>query len=116
MKKLELKQIIKEEVSNVLNELQPTTNNPYFVLGFSVGPNSKQGIDPNSKEAKYIMSRAKGSFTLDELTGDKNLVEFTKGFIASIGSSQAKYEGAPSVVRLLIRVAKDGWPKPGYVL
>lgn len=118
MKKSELRQLIKEEISKVLNELKPWRNpeNPYYVLGFEIGPNAQEGIDPNGPEAKYVMRKAKGNYVVQKMAQDENLIQFTRGYVDSISDSRINYNGVNSIITVLTKLAADGWPKPGYTL
>lgn len=110
MKRSELKNIIKEEISKVLSE----NKNPYYVLGFEVGPNAKKGIDSNSEEANEIFEKAGGP--LWNLDKDENVVQFVKGYVDSVSSRSVRYNGIDTIVNVLTYLRRRGWPKPGNVL
>lgn len=113
MKSSILREIIREEVSKALNELEPQNNNPFYVLGFQVGPNGGNA-NTTGKEAKIILSKL--DLPLDKLEVDKDIVQFVKGYVDSRASRSVQYDGIATIAPLLLRLKKKGWPKPGYIL
>ena len=112
MKTSEFRKLIREEALKALNE-EPKKN-LFYTLGFEVGPNKETDIDPNSKEAKIIMSKL--DLPLIQLEKDPAIVAFTKGRVDSSGSSDDVYDGIASIAPLLLRLKKKGWPKSGRIL
>ncbi len=77
---------------------------PFEELGYQTGPNRRVPVDPSSQEAQYVASK------IDELymlLNDKNLIDFAKGYVNSIGSSQVQYEGLPTVARMMLMAKRD---------
>ena len=97
MKKIELKNLIREEIRKVLKEAK---GSPYYKIGYQTGPNRKSGmLDRQSAEYKTIEAKAQ---ELSKLLNDKDLMDFAKGAVDSAGSSQVRYEGLITVADMLL--------------
>lgn len=86
----------------------------FYKLGWSCGGNARTAVDPNSEEAKIIMSKV--DMPISDLEKDREVVEFTKGYVDSAGSSHFYFDGIATIAKLLLKLKKNGWPKPGRVL
>lgn len=124
MKKSELKQIIKEEISKSLNEANVTiseamTPKAAQFIGYNYGPNRREKIDQNSPEAVYIKNIADSlyntGYPISKLEGDEIISAFVEGVVDSTGSSQAtfQYKQNPllTTIKVLINLAVKNWPK-----
>jgi hypothetical protein len=105
-----LKNTIKLDRS-IKEEQEPST---YYKLGYQFGPNRRSKIDPETVEVKNILNMAdtlynKGIALKDLESGPA--VEFTKGLIASAGSSSMKYSGVADIIRALNYIREKGIPK-----
>jgi hypothetical protein len=86
------------------NPLLKEARRPFEELGYQTGPNRRMQIDMSSQEAQYVAAK------IDELymlLNDKNLIDFAKGYVNSIGSSQVRYEGLPTVARMMLMAKRD---------
>jgi hypothetical protein len=109
MENFNLKKFLAE---NKLTEEQEQST--YYKLGYQFGPNRRLKIDPETAEVKNILNMAdtlynKGIALKDLESGPA--VEFTKGLIASSGSSSMKYSGVTDIIRALNYVREKGIPK-----
>lgn len=97
---------------NKLNEEQEQSI--YYKLGYQFGPNRRLKINPKMPEVKNILSMADTLYNSG--IGIKDLesgpaVEFTKGYISSIGSSSSRYNGVQDIIRILLYVREKGLPE-----
>jgi hypothetical protein len=75
---------------------------PFYQTGFQSGPNGTGKLDTTTKEGKYIADKMD---KLYQLINDKDLIEFSKGYIWSVGSrSYGSYDGLESVAKVLIGI------------
>ena len=96
---------------NKLNEEQDQSI--YYKLGYQFGPNRRLKINPEMPEYKNILNMAdtlydKGIAIKDLESGPA--LEFTKGYIDSIGSSSSRYNGVQDVIRILLYVREKRLP------
>lgn len=114
MKTQTLRKAIREEVRKALTEAK----SPFYELGWNIGPNKKDDVDESSKEAKYVMDKAKqfydSGLAVKAIASDKNLTDFAKGYIESHAVSGMKFQGLTDVVKTLILLGRTGWPKTIY--
>jgi len=86
----------------------------YYKLGFQFGPNRRLKIDPEMPEVKNILSMAdtlyNSGIAIKDLESGPAL-EFTKGVIASMGSSSSRYNGVQDIIRILLYVREKGLPE-----
>jgi len=76
----------------------------YYDAGFKAGPNGTGKLDKTTKEGKYVLDKIS---KLQSLVNDKDLIEFAKGYIWSVGSrSYGSYDGLESVAKVLLDIKK----------
>jgi hypothetical protein len=78
--------------------------NPFEELGYQTGPNRRVPVDLSSQEAQYVAGKINELYML---LNDKNLINFAKGYVDSIGSRQIQYEGLPTVARMMLMAKRD---------
>jgi hypothetical protein len=113
MKKSELKQIIKEELSKIIGEIGEATSNPYsYKLTYEDGNNEDEGyytyeFETNSG-TKYEVS-VKLSTTYREKSGGKN----TKEIVVAFKTKNGEYEDVTQendsyrIMATVIQIVKD---------
>jgi len=129
MKKSQLQQIIREEITLIKESATNTiseamTSKAAEFIGYNVGPNRHQEIDLNSPEAVYIKNIAdrlyNEGYPISKLDKDKIISAFVDGYVNSIGSNQAAFQyrnnKLSSIIKVLSALAAKGWPKEGQVL
>ncbi len=97
----EYKAKINSESEQTLNEDQ----SPYYEIGYHTGPNRRKGrIDRQSAEYKKIEQAADA---IAKLCDDKDLIDFTKGVVASEFSRTSVYRGLRTVAIMLLGFLED---------
>jgi len=121
MKKFELRQLIREEISNTLTNQhlnEAITPQASSKVGFGIGPNSREKIDETSPEAVYIKDIAdklyNQGYPLSKLSKDKIVIAFIEGYVNSVFSDRysLRYEDEKllTMVEILTRLAINGYP------
>jgi hypothetical protein len=82
-------------------DLEEAVKTPYYNAGYQAGPNGTGKLDTTTSEGKDIATKME---QLHKMLSDKNLVEFAKGYVWSVGSSQYQYDGLHTVARALLNV------------
>jgi len=94
-----------QQLAGVINESQlGEARSPFKELGHEAGPNGTGKLNLSSQEGKYVADKIKELYTL---LNDKNLIDFAKGYVDSISSSQVQYEGLPTVARMMLMARRD---------
>ena len=123
MQKHELRQIIREELSNArtnqhLNEAM--SSEAAHDIGYHIGPNSRKKVDETSPEAIYIKDIAdqfyNTGYPISQLRKNKIISAFIQGFVDSVGSNQYRNEGLPTTMIILARLGANGFPPKGQSL
>jgi hypothetical protein len=110
MDNFNLKKFLKE--SKLVKEEQDLSI--YYKLGYQFGPNRRLKINPEMPEMQNILNMADTLYNRGIALKDLELgpaLEFTKGLIASSGSSSMKYSGVADIIRALNYVREKGMPK-----
>ena len=129
MKKSELQQIIREEITLIKKRATNTINEAMTpkaakLVGYNVGPNRSQKIDLNSPEAVYIKNIAdrlyNEGYPISKLDKDKIVSAFVDGYVDSAGSTSTtigyRNNKLSTIIKVLVGLAVKGWPKEGRVL
>ena len=76
---------------------------PFYQAGYQAGPNGTGRLDKTSKEGKYIIDKMD---KLHALVNDKDLIDFAKGYVWSVGSRMYSFNGLETVAKVLLNVSK----------
>jgi len=94
-----IKQALNEAKSKTLNEAK----DPYYEIGHEQGPNGS-GDNSYKKSAEQKKVKAKAE-ELYQLVNDKDLINWTKGYVDSMASRQS-YDGVETVAEMLLFARK----------
>jgi hypothetical protein len=86
----------------------------YYKLGYQFGPNRRLKINPEMPEVKNILNMADTLYNSGVAIKDLEsgpALEFTKGYIDSIGSNSSRYNGVQDVIRILLYIREKGLPE-----